>query len=375
MKAAVSATHESSPKRQRSSPGDMTMLQLANVILRSRVAIVMTALLIAALTATLVLLKPRTYSSATSFLPQGGKQTSPLSGLAAQFGVEVPGTSIGSSPQFYAGLATSRHLLTAVADQSFAIRGRSVPLPEILETKNPNPVVQRELTVRALQAAVTTAVDLQTSIVSVRVKAPSPQVARDLASSVLAAISRYNLETRQSQARAERMFTERQLGDAGIELRRAEDDLESFLKSNRTFGSPTLLAEKDRLSTKVALRNQIYGQLAGAYEQSKLEEVRDTPVLTVLDPPEVPIEPDARGLITKTLLSFIIGLLIAAVVAVLINRLRTHGESESDAEEFVALRQAALTDLRHPVRALSRRLNPRAKRSARERNAPGNVQH
>jgi len=353
----------------------MTMLQFANVILRSRVAIVVTALLIAVLTAMLVLLRPRTYSSATSFLPQGGKQTSPLSGLAAQFGVEVSGNSIGSSPQFYAELAGSRHLLTRVADESFVFRGRSAPLADILETKNPNPVVQRELTVRALQAAVSTAVDLQTSIVSVRVKAPAAQVARDLASSVLAAISRYNLETRQSQARAERVFTEKQLGDAAIALRSAEDDLESFLKSNRTFGSPSLIAQKDRLSTKVALRNQIYGQLAAAYEQSKLEEVRDTPVLTVLDPPEAPIEPDPRGLVTKTLLSFIIGLLIAAVLAVLINRLRTHGASESDAEEFVALKQAALADLRHPVRALSRRLSPRANRSARERAAPGNVQH
>jgi uncharacterized protein involved in exopolysaccharide biosynthesis len=165
------------------------------------------------------------------------------------------------------------------------------------------------------------------------------------------------------------------LADAAAELRRAEDDQEMFLKSNRVFGSPALAAQKDRLSSKVALRNQIYAQLAAAYEQSKLDEVRDTPVLTVLDPPETPIEPDPRGLVTKTLLSFIIGLLIAAVLAVLINRLRAHGESGSDAEEFVALRQAALADLRHPVRALSRRLRLPANRSARERAAPGNIQH
>lgn len=364
MKAAVSSTHESSPRRLESSPGDMTMLQFANVILRSRVAIVVTALLIAVLTGALVLLQPRTWSSTATFLPQGGKPASPLSGLAAQLGVEVPGSASGASPQFYAQLASSRHLLSNVADQSFVTGGRSVPLADILETRNSNPVVQRELTVRKLQDAVTTAVDQQTSIVSVRVRAPAPQVARDLASSVLAAISRYNLETRQSQARAERVFTEKQLGDAATELRRAEDEMESFLRSNRVLGSPSLAADKERLSRQIALRSQIYGQLAGAYEQSKLEEVRDTPVLTVLDPPEVPIGPDPRGLITKTLLSFIIGVLIAAILAVLINRLRTHDESGSDAEEFAALRQAALADLRHPVRALSQRLRSGAKRSA-----------
>lgn len=362
MKAAASSAQEISSRRQGSSPGELTVLQLANVILRSRVAIVLTAVLIAVLTGTLVLLKPRTYSSTTSFLPQGGKQGSPLSGLAAQFGVEVSGNSTGSSPQFYAQLAGSRHLLSNIADQSFVRGVRPVPLADILDTKNPNPVVQRELTVRALQAAVSTAIDQQTSIVSIRVRAPSAQVARDLASSVLAAISRYNLETRQSQAHAERVFTERQLADAAIELRSAEDEQEYFLKANRTLGSPSLIAENNRLSSKVALRNQIYAQLAAAYEQSKLEEVRDTPVLTVLDPPEAPIEPDPRGLITKTLLSFIIGLLIAGILAVLINRLRSDGEPGSDAEEFAALRQAALADIRHPVRAFSRRLGRRESR-------------
>ena len=375
MKAAASSTHESPSRRPAPPAGELTVLQFANVILRSRVAIVLTAVLIAVATASIVLLNPRTYSSTTSFLPQGGKPPSPLSGLAAQFGVEVSGSTAGSSPQFYAQLASSRHLLGTVADQSFVRNGRAVPLADILDTRNSNPVVQRELTIRALEAAVSTAVDAQTSIVSVRVRAPSAQVARDLASSVLAAISRYNLETRQSQAHAERVFTERQLADAATELRRAEDELEFFLKANRTLGSPSLIAEKDRLSSKVGLRNQIYAQLATAYEQSKVEEVRDTPVLTVLDPPEAPIEADPRGLITKTLLSFIIGLFIAAILAVLVNRLRSDGAPGSDAEEFAALRQAALADLRHPVRALSRRLGRRRSPSARERSAPANAPH
>jgi uncharacterized protein involved in exopolysaccharide biosynthesis len=372
----TSSTQPSAMTAPGASSGDLTVLQLVNVMLRSRVAIILTAVLIAVLTGAVVMSTPRTYSSTTSFLPQGGKPNSPLNGLAAQLGVDVPGgTSGGSSPQFYAQLADSRHLLSKVAEQSFVVDGRTVPLANILRTENANPVVQRELTIRALQAAVSTEVDLQTSIVSVSVRAPNPQVARDLVSSVLSAISLYNLETRQSQARAERVFTEQRLADAATELRRAEDDMESFLRSNRVLGSPSLVADKERLSRQVSLRNQIYAQLAGAYEQSKLEEVRDTPVLTVLDPPEVPIEPNPRGLVTKTLLGFIIGALIAAVLAVLINRLRAHGESGSDAEEFVALRQAALADLRHPVRALSQRLRPRAKRSARERAAPGNAQN
>jgi hypothetical protein len=39
--------------------------------------------------------------------------------------------------------------------------------------------------------------------------------------------------------------------------------------------------------------------LAQAYEQSKMDEVRDTPVITIIQPPETPLMPDAKGIRTR----------------------------------------------------------------------------
>jgi uncharacterized protein involved in exopolysaccharide biosynthesis len=331
---------------------DLTVLQLFNILLRNRVALVLTSGAVALITAILVLAQPRDYTSTASFLPQSGRSVSPLSGLAAQFGVDVPGASPGTSPQFYAELATSRHLLLDISAESFDIGGRKVSLAELLDTTDPNPAMQRDLTVRELQKRVIPSVDPRTSIVRIDVRVPDPRVAQQLATDLLNAVSAYNLNTRQSQARAERLLAQKQLETATAELRHAEDDLEEFLKQNRSLGSPSLQAQRERLSRAVMFRNQIVSQLAAAHEQAKLDEIRDTPVLTILDAPEVPVKPDARGLIIKTVLSFIVSMFAFGVFAILVDRLRARGETGSDVDEFNALREAALRDLRHPIRAL-----------------------
>ena len=61
-------------------------------------------------------------------------------------------------------------------------------------------------------------------------------------------VSEFNLEKRQSQAAAERKFTEERSEQARTELLDAENRLQRFLQRNRDFGNdPSLTFERDRL--------------------------------------------------------------------------------------------------------------------------------
>jgi uncharacterized protein involved in exopolysaccharide biosynthesis len=169
-------------------------------------------------------------------------------------------------------------------------------------------------------------------------------------------LNRFNLITRQSQASAERKFTEHRLEQVRGELNQAEDVLRSFNQRNREIrNSPELSLQQDRLTREVGLRQQVYSTLAQAYEQAKIEEVRDTPALTVLQTPEIPVKPDSRYIIYLVLgaliLGAILGLLIAMAREALSNAKRLGG---AELEEFEQLRRATLEDLRHPLRAISR---------------------
>src|SRR5262249_20189682 len=50
------------------------------------------------------ILKDRTFTANASFMPQGQRQLSQISGLAAQFGLAVPTGEAGFSPPVYADL-------------------------------------------------------------------------------------------------------------------------------------------------------------------------------------------------------------------------------------------------------------------------------
>jgi uncharacterized protein involved in exopolysaccharide biosynthesis len=129
-----------------------------------------------------------------------------------------------------------------------------------------------------------------------------------VAERVLDLVHRFNLETRQSQALAERRFIEARLAETERELVASEGRLQAFLERNRRYdNSPDLRFEYERLQRQVGLRQQVYNSLSQSYEQAKIEEVRNTPVLTVVEPPVRPVEPDSRGLLPKALIGLFLG--------------------------------------------------------------------
>jgi uncharacterized protein involved in exopolysaccharide biosynthesis len=96
-------------------------------------------------------------------------------------------------------------------------------------------------------------------------------------------LNEFNLETRQSQALEEGRFVSARMAEAQEELREAEEALKTFLQQNRQFrNSPELVFEHDRLQRQVAMRQEIFTSLAQSHEQSRIDAVRDTPVITVI---------------------------------------------------------------------------------------------
>jgi uncharacterized protein involved in exopolysaccharide biosynthesis len=269
----------------------------------------------ATLTSTVLLILPRTYSSQSSFAPQGAKQSAQFSGIAAQLGVSLPGTDLSSSPQFYADLTRSRTLLRGLVDSvriKTATGART--LSEIYRVTAPTSAMLREATVDQLMASIAVAAQQRTGVVQVIVSAPEPDVARLINAALLASVNGFNLNRRKSQAGAERSFVERRLAEARRELRATEERLQAFLQENRTYtGSPQLRFEYDRQSADVSLHQSVVTTLAQLVEQSRVDEVRDTPVITVIEPPVLPARPDSRHLVANAAFAFIASLLLATL--------------------------------------------------------------
>jgi uncharacterized protein involved in exopolysaccharide biosynthesis len=360
-----STTVSTAPDARPNDWGEISAVGVMSALLRHRGWIIATSLLVTLIVVVTTLLEPRTYTAQAVFMPQGRKTQSGISGIASQLGLNLPGGDNTQSPQFYADLVRSRTILGAVTDTTYAVRGeRGVvrePLVRLLVPKGDGGPLHREKALEKLRSNTVATAGQKTGLVEVTVKAEAPDLAQQILARMIDAVNRFNLESRQSQAGAERRFTERRMNEALQELRFAENRQQRFLQGNREYdGSPSLSFEQERLSRDVSLRQEVYTTLVQAYEQAKIEEVRDTPVLTMVEPPSEPVRPDPRGLVTRAILAAVVGALLG-MLPVLFRQFFASGGQEAAAqyEEFVQLRREAWRDVTRPWRPVVRLVRSR----------------
>lgn len=296
---------------------------------------------------------PQVWEVEATFRPQGADVgLGQLSSLASQFGVNLPGKGEVDSPQFYQELVHSRTILDRVAQRSFAgVLDSSARLHEILALEDPDPGVLQANAIKWLRdEAIVATVGRETGIISLTVKTRWPQLSFQLAEAVLEEVDRFNSETRRSRAAAERAFAEQRREAVRTDLLKAEGELRAFLVENRSFdNSPALRFEHDRLQREVQMRQQIYTSLSQAYEEARISEVRDTPVITVLQAPYVPPEPEGRGLLLKLVMGVVLGGMLGVVMALVAelgapSRPEVQGAYEEVREFFAAIRSGRVRD-------------------------------
>jgi uncharacterized protein involved in exopolysaccharide biosynthesis len=297
------------------------------------------------------------YVGSASFIPQGGDAgRSGLATLAGQFGGALPSTSSqSSSPDFYAALLKSRVVLAQITRDTFVVQelgGRRMSFFDLFGIR-PGPALHREEAgVSLLRALVTPTVVKTTGVVEVSVETRWPSVSLAMTRAVLDAVMTYNQQTRQGQAAAERKFVEGRLAIANASLRETEDRLEKFTRMNRQISSsPELTLERERIQRDLSLKQQVYTALTQSYEDARIREVRDTPVITVFEPPTVPSGPRPSGRTKRVLLGILLGGFVGVslvLMSAIIGRQKSAAEPDT-VEFFGALEELKRSTLR-PIR-------------------------
>ena len=174
-----------------------------------------------------------------------------------------------------------------------------------------------------------------TGTVTLTVETEWPDLSQAIATRLIEEITLFNLDTRQSQAAAERTFIEARVDSARAELHAAESDQQQFLESNRQWqNAPLLSFQHDRLAREVMLRQSVLTTLVQSYEQARIAEVRDTPVITVLQEPFLPPGPDERNLALGAALGIVLGGMVGIVLAFLIEAFRHPVAGDQAREHF-----------------------------------------
>lgn len=342
-----------------SMEGEVSLLEVVNVLLKRWKLLAGLPLLIGFLAAGVSLILPEYYRATTTFVPEtetdGTALPAGLIGLASRFGVTGPGGR--DTPEFYARILASRTLRetllqTLFPDPTTAQPGDSSALLDILAIDGGTDAERVEAGQEVLSELTSVEIDDATSIVSVSVETRFPTLSAALADHYVELLNRFNLENRRSGVQQRRRFVEDRVADLGDELQRAEDDLRIFLEQNRQFeGSPQLRFRYERMQRQVAIKQEVFTALRRQYEDARIQEVNDAPVITIIDRAVRPTEKSRPRRRQIVMLAFALatGLaVVAALGAEFIERARAR--DQADFRELTSRWSQIVRPLRSPRR-------------------------
>src|SRR6266540_2486602 len=140
-------------------------------------------------------LLPSYYQSGAAFQAESmtpGPLSGALAGLASQIGNLPLGTQ--TSAQFFGDLLTTDAVLRRVARDSFQWDGRLAPLAVIYRDDDDAEELRDYNTVRRLRNALQVEANIRTGVVRFSIEAHTPELAKALAESTLAALNAANVD-------------------------------------------------------------------------------------------------------------------------------------------------------------------------------------
>ena len=303
---------------------ETSLLSFLSILLVHRRVIAVCALLGTIVFGILASTQAALFVSRSSFLVRSGKSSVTIPGGAGTLGFSLAAyLEFSQSVAFYADLARAMPTLRRVAAEQYTTSSstKKRSLAEAMGIEDKNPAVALERAAIVLRDQVTYSISTRTGVVRLSVQVTDPVVAQQVNANILTELDRWSKTEGHHQAMLERQFVEQLVADARAKLAQAEATQRSFLETNRSFASsPELRLEAQRLERDVGMRQQIYTALAQTYEQARIEENRVPTILNVVEPADLPVEPQRREALRKTLIGLVTGLLAGMVIAMLQQR-------------------------------------------------------
>ncbi len=153
----------------------------------------------------------------------------------------------------------------------------------------------------------------KSGLITVDILMEEPEIASEMANTMYPAIVAFTVETHSKQAKLNREIIEGRQIEVKEQLTFAEDALKVFRERNRSIiESPQLQLEIERLMRKVEIQTQVYSTLQQQYELARIEEVKETPSVIILDEGKPAVGKDKP----KRMLIVIMAMLLGGMFAI-----------------------------------------------------------
>jgi uncharacterized protein involved in exopolysaccharide biosynthesis len=297
-----------------------------------------------------------TYTATTTFVTAGQRDLTASLGsfanVASQLGVGLP-TNPTTSPQFFGDVLRSQGVMREVLrarlpDPRVEHSSDSVAVEELYAPQKGSAAMRTNEAVISLTRESSVSVNPRTNIIELHASSHYPTAAAFVARQFVVALNRFNLETRQTEARERRRFVGDRLREAQDSLARAERIQQDFLQANRgdLRGAPTLAAQYERIQRQIQTYQDLYTNFRREFETARVDEINDTPVITIIDTASVPLKKSSPHRLLTMVAGAMLGILFAIallLVQAYLERLRRRRPGDYD--QFQELRRIFLRTL------------------------------
>ena len=265
------------------------------------------------------------FISQAKILSSSNSGVSQAAGIAAQFGISIPQIS-DEQEWVYPEIVKSRKISKLMLKRRFDTDefGPQKLLLQILTYGDTQPEFSVDTLIKFGVEKMQSMIDIKKNgnFYDLSIKAGEPVFARDLAIALIEELDAHQKKYNKSQTSEARLFIEERIDETRKELELAEEKLKNFRDRNRRIeNSPSLQLEETRLVREASVLTGVYTTLKQQLETTKIEEVKESNYVIVLDPPEAPLDRSYPRKKMMVIATGLIGVFLGAAFALIIGYL------------------------------------------------------
>lgn len=289
---------------------EIHLIDYINVILKRRWLIVAGVFISVLLTGIISKKMSPVFTASAKFLPSKNPDMISRMGTLLGTGGKVETFEDNVTSEYYVELLKSNSFLERVTSKKFSSKkfGGEVDLVSYYKVKENNDTLRLIKTIRAISGNLKVSIDRTTKVISLSYSTKEPELSASIANGFVGELIIYNQDIRDSKAKQNRIFIERQLDENQQLLKKAETELANFTARNKKIVTPELEVELDRLKRNVKMQEEVYITLKKQLELAKIEEQQRKPAIEIIEKASVPLYKSApktkRNVILAAFVSF-----------------------------------------------------------------------
>lgn len=172
---------------------------------------------------------------------------------------------------------------------------------------------KKDALVLNLKSRISAEIDKKTGVISLNVKLPDPVAAADWATFAQNYLIQYVTKYRTEKAKKELEFLSLRKQEAQVRYDKALYTLSSYKDQNRNLYLNVAKDKEKRLSQEVDLAYNLLNSLSAQYADAQVKVQRETPVIKILEPVQIPLKKSEPKRAIISLGGFVFGLLIGLI--------------------------------------------------------------